>query len=816
MFFRFAILIGLVGVAATVRAQSARLDTLGDPLPDGALARLGSNRFHHGENVQKVFASPDGKHVVSAGHNHKLWELTTGRSQPFNASMLVRPKSSQYIVVIGAWKNRLAMIVIEKGIPKIVDVVTGDVLGLLPPEKDNRYQSFALRPDGEAVAFMMLDPLIRGHWMIGEWKVKDDKIRTIGSFPETNSVTLGGYSSDGTRLATHSYAGQRTDVWDTSTGRSIISVTNPPDPVAEQFTFTGDGKLFAHEYRKDRAIRLWDAKTGKELKPIVYEDGYFGKEVSPPSVLVASPNGKYLAHRTEFHFYRIFDVTTRKVVRDLKCRGFIGLSAAFSADSKRLVTGEGDDLFVYDVATGAALDPDRGASNIAAIAWSPEGKRVATGGGLGDATGRIWDATTGRLLNSLVGHTNGFASLAWSPDGRTMTSASFDRTIRVWSAEGKSLAEIAPKDGYPSYQVFDPTGQFVCVGGQDFVHVIDVKLNRVARQIPIPLERPSLAMTPDGKQLIAARDARMVTFDFATGKELGRQEISGGSPRADYLNTANFLVTRRNGSIELWDRVDGRPLRTLVPLIGENHQVSLQIAISPDGRLLAHAYGAAEVKVVEICSGVPRFTFHSKSTLFNSFGLALRFAPEGTRLAATESRSTLIWDVATASKLPANTEAAWADLKSANGTVGYAAIRFFHDRPADAVRMFTALKPIAPPDEAKTASLIKQLDSPRFAEREAASKSLLAEGDRVIGPVKAALKATSSAELRQRIEAILAETGDSKSLTGEALRTARAIEALERIGSKEARAILKNLAAGAGDAVQTREAASALGRLERK
>ena len=121
------------------------------------------------------------------------------------------------------------------------------------------------------------------------------------------------------------------------------------------------------------------------------------------------------------------------------------------------------------------------------------------------------------------------------------------------------------------------------------------------------------------------------------------------------------------------------------------------------------------------------------------------------------------------------------------------------------------LKPTAPPDAKQLAALVADLDSPDFATRESASKRLRELGGAATAALRDGAK-SDSPEVRKRAAELLA-VAESSTRTPDELRTLRAVEVLEWVGTADARKVLGDLAGGAAGARVTTEAKAALRRL---
>src|SRR5207248_8196498 len=97
----------------------------------------------------------------------------------------------------------------------------------------------------------------------------------------------------------------------------------------------------------------------------------------------------------------------------------------------------GDGLYLWGVSKGDLISRLADRLDAKTIAWSPDGKLLATGGA--DASGRLWDVAARMQLPLLTGHTAEVHSLAFTPDGLRFVSGSSDSTARVWDMERKTL-----------------------------------------------------------------------------------------------------------------------------------------------------------------------------------------------------------------------------------------------------------------------------------------------------------------------------------------------------------------------------------------
>ncbi len=801
--------------------QPARVDALGDPLPAGAIARLGSLRFFFSENrAHRVALSGDGRLVVSSGENNRLWDAQTGKELPLDETLrqgrlFATDGGLLRQVRFSATKGGLVALKSEKAGVTLWDAVGRKEIARLPSGIEFGPAS-ALSPDGRTLTSFPCtsDNAGKATCRLALVDASTGAARDGGRIPG-DGPRASEFSADSNTLAT-CFADNSIEVWDLRTRSIILSV--PPTNISRyQVALSPDGGTLAAAEYGEKRVQLWDVRGKKELKSLPTGVS------STRGVVAYSPDGKFLAVGYEADV-GLWDVAARKQVRRLT--GFAGglSSLSFSADGKRLAAGTNQGVAIWDTESGLPR-PDLGHGySVDALEFTPDGRTVATGAGYTDATVRMWDAFTGQAKGCWRGHREGVEALAYSPDGTLLASGSQDTTVRLWdTATGKQVGSLKAFDGMIYTLAFSPDGKTLAAGGKrKVVHFWDVATRQQVRAIDNPGGLTlKLAFSRDGK-LLATRgfdEDSVRVWDVATGTELRQiRGVKGGCPKVCFApDNRTLAVNCDDGSVRLLDASTGRQIRPMgePPAPGKENRC-LAVALSPDGRSVAAGYDDLSVRLWEAASGRERARF----TGHRAAPWTLAFSPDGSVLASGAwDRTALVWDVVgtlTSNRrrvlAPEDRDRLWSGLADPDAARAFEAIRTLRANALEAVSLLRErLRPATGVDAKEIARLVTALDAEEFAEREKASTRLAVIGDSAEPALRAALDGKPSPEKLRRIERLL--DGIDGGGSPEAMRALRAVEVLEGVGTPEARRVLESVASGAAEARITREAKAALARV---
>ncbi|HEV3262748.1 MAG TPA: sigma-70 family RNA polymerase sigma factor [Gemmataceae bacterium] len=825
------------------QGRQARTDRYGDPLPAGAFARLGTVRFRHEGEAWAMAFSRDSKLLASTSNGGRVfvWDAATGkelrRLQIPKPNGLIRPR----VGPIDFSADGTVLAVASSDGIVLWDIRTGKQRRQFETSVADFREAYDGRirfsPDGKTLA-VAGSSFKRG--LGGEVALVDAATgKELRHFGGINAAIYGlAFSPDGKLLADGTL-NPSVRLWDPGNGKLVRELRDHGNNFVYAVAFSQDGKTLASgSWNK---ILLSEVATGKRLGTLEVKERLNGMN----SGLAFTPDGRTLVAGYEDGKVRVWDVARKRLRFTLDGRMWMGRSTALSPDGKMVALGTVyNTIRLWDVATGKEQFSEFQGhdAEIHSVAYAPAGKILVTG----DPNGRIsfWDPASGKLRRQLNG--TGAHVVTFSPDGKALATVwPYNKTIRLWDvATGRQRFKLETDGLEIESAAFLPDGKTLLAAHfrnvkdqpyQPSLHLWDAATGKHLRAIPVPAPDQDslprcLACAADGRTVALGTWSGVIClWDIQAGTEMVK--LRGHQHDAYTVAFAPDGRTLASGSVDgtvrLWEVASGKEI---LMLRGHQHSVTA-VVFSPDGRVVAsgsadlgyvfQGNGPLKIRLWEVATGreILRLQGHDSNVT------SLAFAPDGGSLASGLRNSTaLVWDVRQAnrgSSHPAQDLTAgdldrfWAALADKDAPRTHAAVWALASAPEKAVALLKGrLRPAAGVGPERIRRLIADLDSDRFAVRDAASRKLDQVRTETEPALRQALAKKPSLEACSRLRALLAAPGLIRS--SEVLRGVRAVQVLEQIGTPGARKLLKALSRGAPEARLTQEAKTSLGRLARR
>lgn len=586
------LLLGLTGIGAgmlypnpsiPLQREEKNQDQFGDPLPKGAVARLGTLRLRTGGGNNTIAFHPNGKALVSSGSDNslRLWDLTTGKQRIHFGG--------HYPWVSG----------------------------------------FALGPRGKVIASGGADGKVK-LWSVATGKL----IRAMGREGLKDPVYAIAFSPNGKQIAASAWGqGKIIYRFDAQTGAEIHSLTYQGGTISS-LAYSPNGNFLAAGCSDDQ-VRIFDTSTGKVIKALAVN-----RAEKVDKVLVASDSRTIVACGGWFKpSIYIWDLKTGKRLHRISrmapdCRP---PALALTPDGKSLVAGEsGGEVLVRSLATGKVTHRPGirlVGEDIYRLTVSPNGSHLASAG---YSSIRLWDLKTGRELLPFAANHIYIRNVAFSRNGKRIGTIAQDGTVMIWNRKGKRLEAIPPPK---KLDLKDPKRPELWKRLQVLLHADFQEGFSADGRARVLIEK-----TKSGhyRGRLSDPDATKKVKEFQAPVPKDHPDSADGPGLITFFPDRKRLAVRLHApeTIRIWSLTTFKEESVITA--PEDVEFSC-IAISPNGKIMATGHAGLDNTVrlwdLEARKVVARLSGHEGMVQ------SLAFSPDGKYLAsASQDTTVVLWD----------------------------------------------------------------------------------------------------------------------------------------------------------------------------
>jgi WD40 repeat protein/tRNA A-37 threonylcarbamoyl transferase component Bud32 len=353
-----------------------------------------------------------------------------------------------------------------------------------------------------------------------------------------------------------------------------------------------------------RETKLWDAATGALIRIIDSNNALNG-------TACWSPDGARIAVGGRHFRYRMYDAETGNLLYEVD-RGTHTSQhntalIAFADGSNKVVIGDGYNhgVSVHDAETGAVV-LELSQPHPVSMDASPDGRHVAIGSS--DRLARLWSIESGACVVTMAGHLDQVRGVAFAPDGTHLITAAWDGRLCAWELPGgalRSTTEAQPREGRLIQSLdYAPDGRHVAFSSSLWVELWDARSSqRLRRLLGHTASAGPLCFSPDSQRVACATydDGVVRIWDLRGGRARRELDARPGRGAAAAWSSDGRWIAAYGERLVLLDGVTETTVWE--HNVGTGHEWALDVAFSPDSRLLAHSGAGTDIEFRDVTTG---------------------------------------------------------------------------------------------------------------------------------------------------------------------------------------------------------------------